>query len=95
MEREEPPPMSSEAEPAEVKKDIFDDDEDDELFRSAIDSKMGGGSIASTVVLDDRTAELEADGEAEDDTSGYLTSEVNRSNTFCIYQVYSIMEILD
>ena len=47
MEREEPPPMTSE-DSNEVKKDIFDDDEDDELFKSAIESKIPSNSGAKT-----------------------------------------------
>ena len=71
MEREDPPPMTTDA-VREPKKSIFDeDDEDDDLFKSAIDSKMGGGSELAA-----------ADPKTEDDTSGYLTTaEVNRSNT--------------
>lgn len=65
MEREEPPPISSE-ESTSVKKDIFDDDDDDDLFKSAVEAKMGGGT--------DTTKQ-------EEDTSGYMTSEVARSNT--------------
>ena len=44
MERDEPPPMTSEV-TLEAKKDIFDDDEDDELFKSAINNKLESKSI--------------------------------------------------
>ena len=70
MDREEPPPMAS-VEVKEVKKDIFDDDEDDELFKSAVEAKMGGGSGAFGA---SKTSK-------EEDSSGYMTSEVARSNT--------------
>ena len=61
----EEPPPISSEESPEVKKDIFGDDEDDDLFKSAVEAKMGGGT----------------NGKQEEDTSGYMTSEVARSNT--------------
>ena len=65
MEREEPPPMASEeAKEPKYSVDIFDDDEDDDLFKRAIEAKMGTGG-----------------GSKEEDTSGYMTSEVTKSNT--------------
>ena len=74
MEREEPPPMTSE-DSNEVKKDIFDDDEDDELFKSAIESKIPSNSGAAN----------ENQGHENEDistsTSGYETLEVKHSNT--------------
>lgn len=76
MEREEPPPMSENVEAN--KKDIFgDNDDDDDLFKSVketpseqVEQSVGGGSSSlDKVNLND------------EDTSGYVTSEVNRSNT--------------
>ena len=41
----------------EAKKDIFDDDEDDELFKSAIDSKLSGTNPAKTMDENDQGQE--------------------------------------
>ena len=71
MERDEPPPMTSEV-TLEAKKDIFDDDEDDELFKSAIDNKLESKSEKQG---------QEEEEEQPTSTSGYETSEVKHSNT--------------
>jgi len=82
MDRDEPPPMTTEA-----KKDIFgDDDDEDDLFKSAIDQKnenkneVVGGSEKNTENLLDVDL-LDENPPLDEDTSGYMTSDVNRSNT--------------
>jgi len=85
MDREEPPPMTTEA-----KNNIFGDDDDDDLFKSAIDQKTEiknevGGSENNTENLlnvDLMGVDLNDENPVKDeDTSGYMTSDVNRSNT--------------
>merc|ERR1712203_1021701 len=67
---------------SEAKKDIFDDDEDDELFKSAIDSKLSGTDPAKTMDENDQGQE-EILEEVEESSSGYgtTTSDVKHSNT--------------
>ena len=81
MEREEPPPMTTEA-----KKDIFgDDDDEDDLFKSAIDQKteikneVGGSENGTENLLNVDLNDV--DLAKDEDSSGYMTSDVNRSNT--------------
>jgi len=90
MDREEPPPMSS-----DVKKDIFGDDDDDDLFKSAITDKaekndeVGGSENHENAVLIEEDIALNEENSSEqvgnlldeDSTSGFVSSEVNRSNT--------------
>lgn len=114
MDRDEPPPMTN-----DVKKDIFgDEDDDDDLFKSAIadkvdkiDDLVGGseltGNLLSPVELGDENSNKvdkndllgqvssdttenllgvdligsDENSNRDEDTSGYMTSEVNRSNT--------------